>query len=139
MRALTQSQLAGVVCHSRLRFGDQNGTAFSHEVGIGRLEGRRESYTAVSTVRIEYGTYSRCLRSRQLVAIAIIGQMVPNLTVISRAQGKLIGERVFRDQCELVDVGRLHILRPYGVERIIDPERLAEGIGDCKWGSARGP
>src|SRR5262249_18514211 len=36
-----------------------------------------------------------------------------------------------------MNVGGLHVLRPYGVKRIVDPKRLAESIGYSKRGSSR--
>ena len=56
------------------------------------------------------------LRCRQLIAIAIVGQVMPDLAVISHAQRQLIGERIFSDQGELVDVSGLRILRPNRIQ-----------------------
>src|SRR5260370_13531162 len=74
----------------------------------------------------------RGLCGRKLVAVAIIGQVMPDLAMIPGAQRQLVCKGIFSDKRELMDVSGLHVLRPNRIQRIGNPKRLSEGICNGK-------
>src|SRR5690242_13015713 len=108
--SLTQAYLGGVISHPGLRLCDENGIALTDQSKVRGLVSSGNVRSAASTDRRNI----LCLRRRELIAVTIIGQVVPSLTVVAQAKRELIGQSVFANQRELVNVCRLCILRPHG-------------------------
>src|SRR3984957_2897620 len=139
MCSLAQSYLAGVVIHSSFGFCDQNRIALSYQRIVGRLERRRKRQPTTRAIWIigEDGGNARRLGQGQLIAIAIVREMVAVLSVIAHTQRQLTGNRTLDGKVVLLNVGWLVILRPNRVSGVLNAERLTEGIRNRKRGAAR--